>query len=355
MLVGICWGVSYAEKVSIETAEKVAKNYIQSIPKFDARSAVQLTHTVFKDDKRGQSLLRQSGANEDVYYYVFNINNDQGFVIVSGDDVAVPVLGYSDNGKYDENNLPPNFVYWMDCLSQEIASAKENKLRQSAETKVKWKELESGNNVSLRAGNSVGPLIQTRWNQTPPYNDRCPGGSYTGCVATAMAQIMKYHTTPVTRTASIPGYTTTTNQWTIDAITGTTSYAWNYMTDTYSSSSSSAEKDAVAILMYHCGVSVEMDYTTSGSGANSQKVGVALVNYFGYDPSIQFKSREYYTDTEWENMLKNELDVGRPVYYAGSNPASGHAFICDGYNNSGQIHFHWGWGGLHDGYFVTTS
>ncbi|GAB6010204.1 thiol protease/hemagglutinin PrtT [Dysgonomonas reticulitermitis] len=353
LMLVFCVMYSYAERISVEQAAKVARNYVRAIPKFDALSAVQLTHTAVGTVRQGQ--LRKSGSDE-VYYYVFNVNNDQGFIIVAGDDVAVPVLGYSDNGKYDENNLPPNFAYWMDFLSKEIASAIENNARQSSETKAQWEIYSNDAAPLLKAGDVVvGPLVQTKWNQGSPYNNYCPNGSYTGCVATAMAQIMKYHTTPTTRTVTIPGYTTMTNKRSIPAITGSTSYDWDNMTNTYSGSSTQLQKDAVAKLMYECGVSVEMDYTTSSSGAYSFDVGIALVNYFGYDPSVQIKSREYYSNADWENLIKKELDDGRPVYYSGRSNNSGHAFVCAGYKDNGEYYFNWGWGGLYDGYFVTTS
>jgi hypothetical protein len=361
MMAGIQWGVSHAEKISMETAEKVAKNYVRSVPKFDTRSAVQLTHKALKDGKRGQPLLRQ-GGDEEVYYYVFNVNNDQGFVIVSGDDVAVPVLGYSDNGKYDENNLPPNFVYWMDCLSQEIASATENKLQQSAETKAEW-ERYSKENVSLRAGSViVGPLVQTKWNQGAPYNALCPEyqgiKAVTGCVATAMAQIMKYHEWPQSPSPSdsIHSYKTSTKDIGIPKIeAGSATYEWSNMSNTYGSNSDI--NNAVATLMYHCGVSVEMDYidVNGESGASTPAVAIALVKYFDYDAGVTSLGRDYYSYSEWEAKIKTELEASRPVLYYGRSSTGGHAFVCDGYDNNNFFHFNWGWGGSSDGYFELSA
>ncbi|KAA6302702.1 MAG: Streptopain [Candidatus Ordinivivax streblomastigis] len=344
-----------AEKISVEQAKKVAQNSTRSILGLNVQKEFQLKHTRWKELPAGQTNLRNAGEPE-VMYYVFDTNDDQGFVIVSGDDIAVPILGYSDRGSYDESRINLNFKYYMDCLSQEIAQAIDNRLPQSTKTKAQWEAYSNGNVGSqLRSAPAVTPLLTTTWNQDSPYWDQCPSQNLTGCVATAMAQVMKYHNTPVQRTATIPSYTTQTSKTFVPAITGTTNYNWAAMTNGYNASSSPASKTAVATLMYHCGASVKMDYTANGSGAYSSDVGIALATYFGYDKSLQYKQRSFYSDTEWIALLKTELDVARPVYYAGSNPTSGHAFVCDGYDADGYFHFNWGWGGYLDGYFLTTS
>jgi hypothetical protein len=203
------------------------------------------------------------------------------------------------------------------------------------------------------------PLLKTKWNQDAPYWDLCPMDgshrSYTGCVATAMAQIMNYYKHPTTRTSEIPAYTTRTNKFSIPTIIGTTDYNWENMLNSYSSSSTDLQKNAVATLMYHCGVSLEMDYTSYASGAYSSNVVRALRTYFGYKQSISHRIRNDYDDTSWHTILRTELDAGRPVYYSGYDENFGHAFVCDGYKkNNNYFHFNWGWGGLCDGWFLTS-
>jgi hypothetical protein len=286
-------------------------------------------------------------------------------VLVAGDDVIKPILGYSDNGNYDENNLPPAFVYWMDCLQEDIEYAIENNLPQSDEVGMAWDAYldSNGSYDGWRATNVVvPPLVATRWNQTSPYNEKCPilpGTStrgYTGCVATTMAQIMKYHGYPSIGKGQSDEYKTNSpSNIIIPAVPFNVNYQWGQMTNTYSGSSSSTAIDAVATLMYHCGVSVEMDYQSGGSGASSEAATKALINNFDYDANLQLKYRAYYNNTTWEAMLIEQLNGSLPIYYAGRNAGSGHAFVCDGYAQNGYFHFNWGWGGSQDGYYLTTA
>ncbi|GHT23291.1 hypothetical protein AGMMS4957_14640 [Bacteroidia bacterium] len=352
----------WAKKVEVAKAENVARHHLQA--KSALRSSggkLQLAKTAVRQ-RSGQ--LRSGAAGETVCYYVFNVNggSNQGFIIVSGDDIARPVLGYSDNGAYDESNLPSNFVYWMDGLSQQIASAVENNAPQSTEAKAEWDSYLGGN--SLRAASPVvGPLLQTQWNQSPIYNDLCPtingGKALTGCVATAMAQIMKYYNHPAKGTGSSAAYTTETTGKSIPAVPFNVNYDWGNMINDYGSGTSptNAQKTAVATLMYHCGVSVKMDYGLDGSAAAASDGLKALTTHFGYDNSIATKDRRYYNDAVWGDMLREQLDARLPVLYDGfdSRTNSGHAFVCDGYDNADKFHLNWGWGGSHDGYFVTTA
>jgi hypothetical protein len=208
--------------------------------------------------------------------------------------------------------------------------------------------------------------VETRWNQDAPYNNLCPldgiSRSMTGCVATAMAQIMKYHEHPTTRTEPIPTYTTTDKKIkvpdTAHPIANVTNYNWTQMLNSYISSTST-QKTAVATLMYHCGASVEMNYTADESGANSRKVVTALKTYFDYDAGTTYLGRNYHSYEEWVNLLKTELKANRPVYYDGygklGDDVFGHAFVCDGYDTADFFHFNWGWGGSSDGYFELSA
>jgi len=201
----------------------------------------------------------------------------------------------------------------------------------------------------------VGPLLTTTWNQWPYYNDFCPPGTPTGCVATAMAQIMKYHNHPAQGTGS-HSYSHAT-YGTLSADFGATTYQWNNMPSSLTAGSTPEQKNAVATLMYHCGVAVEMNYTPSVSLANSYSFKYALPTYFKYDGGIDLKQRSEYfgNDAGWHDLLKNELDAGRPIFYAGASSTGGHAFVCDGYDDGGCFHFNWGWSGSGDGWYVTSN
>lgn len=342
----------HAERVSMDKAEKVAEQHLQSQTTV-SKASLKPVHTGFK-----QKADLRSGGEEEAMYYVFNEENNGGFVIVSADDVAVPVLGYSHTGNYDPDNLPPGLVYWMGFLSSEIAHAVENKIPQSPEIREQWDNYLNGNTSALRATTAVAPLLQTEWSQGTPYSDLTP--HVTGCVATAMAQVMKYYNHPETRTITIPGYTTNTNGYIIGDTPGAT-YDWDNMNNTYNNYPipyTEIEAAAVAKLMYDCGVSVKMDYVAGASGASSYDAITALRNYFQYDKSIQLKWRVYYTDTDWDGILISEITAGRPVLYSGRTADSGHAFVCDGYDdaNPTRFHFNWGWGGAYQNtYFLTTA
>jgi hypothetical protein len=351
-----------AKRVDIEKAEKVARSYADATPQLTARRDFRLSKTVSRRVARTRPEVRSAATQpqDEPMFYVFAMNGNEGFIIVAGDDVAKPILGYSGDGMYDENN--PNLVYWMETLSQEIAGAIESGTSQDEQIKAAWEAFDKDNGIAAQSpGDYVEPLMKTKWNQDTPYNYYCPAISgvrtVTGCVATAMAQIMKYHEYPTTRTAEIPGYTTITRKIKISQITESTSYRWNDMTDT-DDYSTNVTITAVAELMYHCGVSVQMDYdlaANGGSGAYSHAVVPALKTYFGYDAGIAYHNRSHCTHTEWIKLLRTEIDAGRPVYYSGSNDEGGHAFVCDGYDAGNLFHINWGWGGSSDGYFEVSA
>ena len=362
VLLMLCWGICHvvqAEKVDVQKAGRVAQRYVESRQRLRTTDNVHLKYTA--TGRRGQQgrIQRLQDEQEAVYYYVFDINENAGggFVIVAGDDVVRPVLGYSTGGNYDENNLPPNFACWMNNLQQEIADAQTKDLPQSEDMRQEWDSYMSG---MVRYGaDVVVPLLKTTWNQFAPYNNLCPtyadSRTVTGCVATAMAQIMNYHRNPVRGMGESEAYTTRTLNIEVPSVNFEVNYDWANMLNSYSGNATTQQQNAVATLMYHCGASVKMDYAVDESGASSANVPVALTTYFGYDKSIMLISRGNSDNTSWENMIREQIDMGLPVYYAGSSPCTGHAFVCDGYDNSGLFHFNWGWGGAYDGYFVTTS
>jgi uncharacterized repeat protein (TIGR02543 family) len=358
VLLSVFYSSVWAKKVDLENAERVVNRYAELQYKHLDRQNIQLRYT--------ENIQGLQKSTEIVCYYVFDVGNN-GFVIVAGDDVVKPILGYSENGNYDSTNLPPAFVYWLDCLQQEITYAIENNLPQTPEIKAMWDNYLNVNakQSGRQKGNDVLPLIQTKWHQTPPYNNLCPtiagapnsnGRAYTGCVATAMAQLMKYYNHPPQGSGQSEAYTTEPpSSIPIPSVNLNVNYAWDKMTNTYSSSSTTEEKDAVSTLMYHCGASIEINYQATATAGSYRKVATSLVEHYDYDASRELKYRKYYNNTEWENLLKEQLDLERPVLYSGQNEKSGHAFICDGYDDNGLFHFNWGWGSSKDGYFVTTA
>lgn len=276
-------------------------------------------------------------------YYVFNVGSDGGFVVVGGDDLMPSILGYAGSGTFDETSMPENKKAWLDDYARQMA----------------W--LHSHPEAAARkvvTGGSISPLLETNWHQSSPYNDLCPkDGNYnsvTGCVATAMAQVMYYHKWPAKTTAEIPGYVSSTNSLTVDAISSGTEIDWDNMLPAYSGSETSTQRQAVAQLMAMCGASVEMDYGADGSGAYTPDVATALLTYFDYDIAIACEQRRYYTHAKWNQMIYDELAAGRPVVYSGSSSNGGHAFVIDGYGGDDFFHVNWGWSGPDDEYYLLS-
>ena len=274
-------------------------------------------------------------------FYVFNAENDGGFVIVSGDDRTKPILGYADEGAIDLTNLPENVRQWFNFYAEAISSLGDRPVTVKSEPQT--------------AKKTIAPLIQTKWNQGSPYNDQCVFDGttcLTGCVATAMAQVVNYYKYP-NKVSAIDGYLC---DYTVPALSATT-LDWKNMCDTYGyyDSRTDAQKKAVATLMRYCGQSVYMDYGPNGSGAWMGYIASALVQYFGYSGSAKYIYRSDYELDEWENTIYQELAAKHPVAYSGHSPsgAGGHAFVVDGYED-GLYHVNWGWGGYCDGHFVLT-
>lgn len=284
-------------------------------------------------------------TNSNLLYVVDNGNN-AGYVVIAGDDiVGTPVLGYSENGSFNYNEMPENLQWWLSEYGRQIEYAIENGISTSASSAPTF-------------DTEVEPLIKTKWDQSEPYNNMCPeipgyGGerAATGCAATALAQLMYYHKYPEHGTGSNRYYWGSTL---LSANFEDTYYKWDLMELTYDSSSSQESQDAVAELMYHCGIAQDMEYGWS-SGALTYKPAEALIKYFGYSKSVQYINRDYRQYDEWVSIIKNEIDNERPVLYAGQSSDGGHAFIIDGYNTSGYFHVNWGWSGLSDGYFILAG
>ena len=320
----------------------------------------------FMPGKNFQEVKSISKARGDAFgdaFYVFNADNNSGFVIVSGDDRTVPILAYSRTGSIDMEKMPENMKWWLEGYARQI-EALGTSVKPAQRTKTR----------GVASWSAINPLIQTKWNQGAPYNLRCPDyqgkvfgdegfatndeGVYstnyicvTGCVATAMAQIMCYWKYPNTCPA-LDAYTTYSYNWSMKALPET-SFNWDAMKKTYNGNETDASAEAIATLLRYCGQSVGMDYTLKASEASVSPS--VLANVFGYSKNIRRLYRDAYSTSQWEEIIYAELAANRPVLYSGQAVDGGHQFIVDGYDGNGLFHMNWGWGGMHDDeYFVLS-
>lgn len=306
---------------------------------------------------KAKSKRVKSVSGEVPAYYVFPNGEGKGFTVVSGDDRLPEVVGYSDKGTYDEKNLPSNYVGFMKAYEEMVGQLDNGDSRASASI-AEAKALRSSGYQQP----AVAPLLgNIQWNQMIPYNNMCPmynstNRSVTGCVATAMAQVMMYYKYPKTLQTDIPAYVSRTNHLSIPQINKGESYDWDNMLPQYASyeplNYTDAQAAAVAKLLYHCGAACEMDYGSS-SGANVTPA--ILSTYFGYDSDLmQDLNRDVFTLAEWSQIMDKELSARRPILYSGRSSGGGHEFVCDGTDGNGLYHINWGWGGYQDGYFDVT-
>lgn len=315
-------------------------------------------------DQKAMTKARKQGSKGEITlsqesYYVFPNANSKGFTIVSGDDRLPEVVGYSSQGSYDENNLPEGFVSFMKTyqnLYNKVNLGDAEALKNLAEIKA-WRNKK---NASAASTSAVSPLLgNIEWDQTSPYNNMCPRYdsvhvAATGCVATAMAQVMAYYKYPKQLKADIPGYV---NRWNgipmeIPTITREEGiYDWDNMLPKYNKEANATQqqKDAVAKLMYHCGAAVKMSYGPESAAAVS---ATKLAKYFGYDADLMMDlNRSTFTLDKWMQIIDTELAAGRPVLYGGQASDGGHQFICDGKDGEGLYHINWGWSGNQNGFF----
>ena len=327
--------------VNSDTATRVAKNFV--LERMGSEYAV--TTAKLLDSVKGES-----------YIYVVNLT-PQGFILVAADDAAIPVLGYSAMNNWGEVEIPVQLQDLLENWNAQLQDIREHNLTAPKETQALWSKYNCDSVLFVPDRNfrTVGPLLTTVWGQGTYYNAMCPpdaagpdGHVLTGCVATAMAQIMRYWSFPPVGNGShsynCPPYGT------LSADFGSTTYNWAAMPDRVTSSN-----PAVATICYHAGVAVNMQYGPNSSGAYSVDVPNALITYFKYVSSAQFKEKTSYSSSNWENMMKGELDNSHPIYYSGSSSQSGgHAFVLDGYQVS-DFHINWGWNGSYNGYYALTA
>lgn len=299
--------------------------------------------------------MRLVTANEQ--YFAYNIGNS-GFVIVSADDSFRPIIGYSDEGVFPTENPSPEMMYYLGDLSERRQAALRTSFVPDDMVRQEWAALlHDGQMPSRNASKGSFYLMKTKWNQGSPYNKFCPkaegqGRAYAGCVATAMSQIMNYWRYPTHGTGQ-HSYT-----WDpygeLSANFGEATYEYDLMPNSISDMSPVENIDAIALFMYHCGIAVDMMYGPSGSGAFSWDVPSAVRKYFGYTNRCHMYNRDDYSLKEFQDMLKDQFDMGWPCYYSGydEGDGGGHAFVCDGYDDKDMFHFNWGWSGSGDGFFV---
>ena len=331
---------TFAKTVPVNNAELVARNFIKQ-----TTNAQDITLKLFHTAK---------ASDGSPLYYVFDLNNGNGFIIVTAEDASKPILGYSTKERFDIPAPNSNIGLWLSKRGEEITYLRKNNIEANTVIAKTWSDYK--NNIMVRdqnrssANTSVAPLLTTLWNQSPYYNDLCPGGSVTGCVATTMAQIMKYWSYP--KQGSGSSSYNENDYGNLSANYANAVYIYSLMPNTCA-----APNAEVAKLMYHCGVSVNMDYSPSGSGAwvinadSPISAENSFINYFGYDPTtIRGVYRNDYTTPNWHALLKGDLDIGRPIQYVGFG-SGGHTWVCDGYDVNDFYHMNWGWGGSANGYF----
>ncbi len=350
-------GTMFAKQVDEQTATLVAKNFIATKMSGSEKQELEVRQIVGRSNANGSLAFNT--------YYVFDLNNKHGFVVVSADDIVKPILAYSTSEEFQTGQgLSPETKYWMGLYHSQIEFAVLHNLTATREATADWNYYTTNTGGTASKPTAVSPMLNTNWNQGTYYDIYTPGTGATktpvGCVATAMAQIMKYWNAPTTGTGSYsynhPTYGTQSANF------GATNYQWGLMPPSLSAASSQAAKEAVSLLGYHCAVSVRMDFAPDGSGsqvlawnASSRCAENAFKNNFGYKTSIDGLYRSDYNDADWDALLKNELDNARPILYAGYGSVGGHAFVFDGYDNNGLFHINWGWGGMSNGYFTVDN
>ncbi|MDY6801759.1 MAG: thiol protease/hemagglutinin PrtT [Bacteroidota bacterium] len=324
-----------AQDVTRAEIEEIAKNFFHG--KNELKSEVQMTIT--------------DVHHQDTTLFFIAHDNQKNFMILSNDYRVKPVLGYSDEGSYDADNIPPQLQEILSFYKQEILTIKRGKSAVKNKN-ADWDQLKNTDEDSYKA--SVAPIIKVKWNQGSGWNRFCPedpngpgGHVYVGCVAVSMAQSMSVFEHPDQGVGESKYVADGYGELSVNY--GETEYHWDSMSTTSSD-------DYNALLLYHCAVSVEMGFAPDGSGAYTSDIAKALRNYFDYSSNVY--SASAYDDTQaWIELLKSELDQGRPISYGGNDGTgqAGHAFNLDGYDNGDAFHVNWGWSGSYNGYFQITN
>ena len=347
LLVTLLFGGLQAKPVDVATAKSLGIKFMNVNTEIKSASA-DLVYTAYTE-------------SDVPCFYVFAMK-PKGFVIVSADDRAKPILGYSTESTFSAEEIADGlqsfFRNYRAGFSQMMAANEER----TADAVRDWERLAAMGMINdAKITREMPPMLTSIWNQSSLYNDLCPVDSlgpnnhvYAGCVATAMSQIMNYWQWPQSGTGMhsyiIQGYGE------LGVNFETACYRYDLMPDFLDWTSTAEEIHAVAQLQYHAGVSVDMTYSPEGSGAYSYSVGGALEMYFNYDGEyMDFDYRDWHTDAEWNSMLRDNLDMGMPLYYSAQGNDGGHAFVCDGYDGNDMFHFNWGWQGLDNGFYAING
>lgn len=336
----------YANPINASTAKIIAESFI-------LEKHVQENDYGWNGNLKNMSLtLAYSYKDDEISHpmcYVFNMPDGRGFIVTAGDDCVNSVLGYTNSGSFNGEDIPEG-LRWL--LSNYAFQIKSSILQKAKKTEA------------VDSYSDIEPLLSSKWNQGYPFNNLCPIGSDgnrcpSGCIATAMAQILYYYRWPQhgngyhSYVCNINGNADEATELYADF--DNTIYQWDKMQDSYSSAQSDESNMAVATLMYHCGVSLDMQYKDGGSSPTSNKEPEALKKYFRYKADV--KSLRHVSDEDFVKIVYNEVAHQRPVFVCGKakdNSNGAHAFVCDGYKNGGYFHFNWGWSGKYDGYFLLT-
>ena len=353
----------WARPVTAEQALRQARDFYESKEVFGGRFTRSLSveprfDVAYMACRERKVAVRSAGASDDVCYYVVNVNDNEGFVVVSGDDRARPILAYSLNGGFMPGNLPANCRAWLQGYQEEISLLKD----------IPESETECITPVfrdAVFSADVIRPMLQTQWAQGAPFNMLCPADNSSvgsdrncvvGCVATAMAQLMYYHRWPQRPTGKIRYLDRAQKVEREYDFDGNPAFDWDNMLVRYTDvAATEAQRQEVARLSLCAGYACKMAYSLNLSTAYLKDAAAGLLNYFGYDTGIHRHLRSLTPFGEWVDILMEELKAGRPVLYEGFNNEGGHAFLCDGYDGEGLFHFNWGWGGLSDGYYSLSA
>lgn len=345
LLVFMALSVS-AENIPVDKARRIALEFFQSKK---SRLVVDKLQMVYDGET---DVSRSAGVSP--AFYIFDNPEGKGFVIVAGDDMAEPILGYSYEHEFPEGNLPPNVEVWLQSLRTQINDGR---------------KLGTVSRPSSRALDATGEVVvqleTALWNQGYPYNQFCPDlndGGYdeghppTGCVITATAIVMYYHQWPEKGVGTLPEYAFGTNNTKVPAVQLGHVYDWKQMISEYQTGQYTVEQgEQVARLMADLGVMLQADYNENGTAASTYHLGSLLSTYMGYDKSALYMKRSDISEAEWHQVLQQELQAGRPIIYDGHNDRSGHSFVLDGFTSERYYGVNWGWGGYCNGYFLLNA
>lgn len=347
--------VCHADNISADKAASLAKSFFGISQTRGANGGV----TLVWDGETAQTRATVAPS-----FYVFN-RDGGGWVIIGGEDAGVPVLGYSETGSFNAEKMPSNITNWFNGYKRQVAFLRSRNIAQDPDVAAMWNESRLGESIRKATSKTLGTK---KWGQDTPYNNMCPmvdgQQSVTGCVCTALCEIMRYHQWPTKGNGTLPSYSYTTDKNKTRTQSGhelTATYDWNNMPNSYSSYNSTQATN-VAQLMFDVGVMIQSAYNgadginTYGTGAFGQDVIPALVKYMDYDSSATFCYRDNYSTTRWAEMMRQEIDANRPMMYGGADKdGSGHEFVVDGYKSDNMFYINWGWDGEDNGFFAISN